>query len=380
VNCSGILYKTMDFDELDEVATNIMVNDGIELNEDNNSINLDEFKCDPNSTKFSGNAKRWFLTYPQCDLSQMKVKELLDSSLGDKNSIKRYIICKELHQDGNPHIHCCIELVKRMRFKPRLFDLVVPDKTYSGHYEIVLSWKSCVFYCTKDNNFITNMNLFNDKPPKKRSYSKINNLILKNDLHQLVYDGSISIGQFINYSRIKLMFLSTDPTKDRILKRRCFWIYGDAGIGKSYVVRSAFPDVYIKPVGKWWDNYKMQKEVLIEDFDRNTCTLQELKLWADQYGDINTEIKGGMCCPYYDVLIVTSNYSIDYCFPWKDDSSANEAITRRFKLIKYENRSQYDDIIKELKGINDSNEDSKEIKSNDYNADVDPQSPVIPQS
>jgi hypothetical protein len=229
-----------------------------------------------------------------------------------------------------------------------MFDITdFAGKVFSGHYEILKNWKASFFYCMKDNDFITNSNV-NGKIIKSKNYAKMNSIILNSDLHSLVADGTISISQYISYSKAKLTFKSTDPTRDKILGRKCYWIYGDPGIGKSYLVRQAFPDLYVKPIGKWWDGYNMEKVVLMEDFDKNSCTLQELKIWADQYADINCEIKGGMCKPAYEVLVITSNYSIDSCFPWKDDSAANEAIIRRFKEIEYKNRNQYDEIILEL--------------------------------
>lgn len=311
---------------------------------------VDEFAVEPDNSKYSGYAKSWFLTYPKCNLDLLRFKGLLDIVVLNTFSalVSKYMICKELHKDGDLHIHASMRLSKRIRFQPRMFDIESDGKVFAGHYQIVRNWKASLFYCTKENNFITNVNLYENNVRKVKTYSKINSLILNNDLHNLVQKGKIPISQFSALSKTKLMFLSTDPARERILKRRCYWIYGDPGIGKSYLVRSAFPNVFVKPIGKWWDNYNMETEVLIEDFDKETCNLQELKLWSDQYGDINCEIKGGMIIPNYNVLIITSNYCIDYCFPWKDDSAANEAIRRRFKEIHYEFRSQYDEIVKEL--------------------------------
>jgi hypothetical protein len=282
--------------------------------------------------------------------------------LGKKvNSIDEWLICREMHKDGNFHIHAAIKIKRRIRFKPRIFDLTdYAGRVHSGHYERIKNWKAALRYLIKEGDFITNTSV-NCPVIKSKSYNKINNLLLNSDLHKLVLDGSISLSQFNSLSKAKLTFISTNPDREKITKRKCFWIYGDPGIGKSYLVRQVFSSLYVKPIGKWWDGYNMEKVVLMEDFDKDTCTLQELKLWADQYSDINCEIKGGMCKPIYKVLIITSNYSIDYCFPFKDDSAANEAITRRFKEIKYKNRNQYDEIAKEL---SQSLEDDYHIENN----------------
>lgn len=35
--------------------------------------------------------------------------------------------------------------------------------------------------------------------------------------------------------------------------RRCFWLYGEPGVGKSRYVKAFGP--YIKQSNKWWDGY-----------------------------------------------------------------------------------------------------------------------------
>jgi hypothetical protein len=294
----------------------------------------------------------WLLTYAHCDLEMYDALKILEKTIQKFYAvvfITKWIVCVEPHKDGSPHLHFAIRLSEKVCFDSKLFDLIdFSGRVYHGHYSTMReNWNAIYYYCVKGGKFITNT-IVNSSNVKSKNYKKINELILKGDLHSLVADGTISISQFNSYSKAKLTYVSTDPSREKILKRRCYWIYGDPGVGKSYLVRQAFPGVYVKPIGKWWDGYNMERVVLMEDFDKNTCTLQELKIWADQYSDVNCEIKGGMCKPCYDVLIITSNYSIDYCFPWKEDSSANEAIERRFKSIKYEDRDQYDEIIKEL--------------------------------
>ena len=47
--------------------------------------------------------------------------------------------------------------------------------------------------------------------------------------------------------------------------RKCWWIYGKPGIGKSYAVRSLYPNLYVKSSTKWWDGYTNQDVVLVDD-------------------------------------------------------------------------------------------------------------------
>jgi hypothetical protein len=60
------------------------------------------------------------------------------------------------------------------------------------------------------------------------------------------------------------------------------WIYGPTGTGKSYSLELAYPDAYLKQSNKWWDGYKDEPVVIIEDFDSDhACLNHHLKIWAD---------------------------------------------------------------------------------------------------
>lgn len=73
------------------------------------------------------------------------------------------------------------------------------------------------------------------------------------------------------------------------------WIYGPAGCGKSSWVWNNIPSdqLYVKNANKWWDNYKNEPYVLIEDLDKKRCEnlTYYLKIWADRY-PFSGEMKG----------------------------------------------------------------------------------------
>lgn len=126
-----------------------------------------------------------------------------------------------------------------------------------------------------------------------------------------------------------------------------YWIHGPPGTGKSSGVRLHFneseddlmivcPSVYDKQQSKWWSLYAGQPNVLIDDFEKSYSGKLQLKRWADRY-PFQAEIKGGdlgLIRPRR--IIVTSNYSIQECFPACPDTgnnSACEAIQRRFTEV-----------------------------------------------
>nr|AGD98610.1 replication-associated protein [Sida yellow blotch virus] len=86
----------------------------------------------PPPKPFKINAKNYFLTYPQCSLTKEEaLSQLLNLSIPtNKKFIK---IARELHEDGQPHLHVLIQFEGKFQCKNnRFFDLVSP--TRSAHF------------------------------------------------------------------------------------------------------------------------------------------------------------------------------------------------------------------------------------------------------
>jgi len=88
--------------------------------------------------------------------------------------------------------------------------------------------------------------------------------------------------------------------------------------------------VYIKPQSKWWDGYKGQKTVILDDLDSD-CLAHYLKIWGDKWSATG-EYKGGTVALNYERFIVTSNFTIEKLHE-KMPMVTVEAIKRRFKVI-----------------------------------------------
>nr|WLS55763.1 replication-associated protein [Tomato leaf curl New Delhi virus] len=87
-------------------------------------------------SRFKINAKNYFLTYPKCSLTK---EEALSQLLNlETPTSKKFIrICRELHEDGTPHLHVLIQFEGKFQCKNnRFFDLTSPTRSAHFHPNI----------------------------------------------------------------------------------------------------------------------------------------------------------------------------------------------------------------------------------------------------
>ncbi|ACI06063.1 replication initiator protein [Mesta yellow vein mosaic virus [India:Vizianagaram:2008]] len=81
-------------------------------------------------------SKNYFVTYPKCSLTK---EEALSQLLNLQTpTSKKYIkICRELHEDGTPHLHVLIQFEGKFKCQNmRFFDLVSPNRSAHFHPNI----------------------------------------------------------------------------------------------------------------------------------------------------------------------------------------------------------------------------------------------------
>ena len=133
------------------------------------------------------------------------------------------------------------------------------------------------------------------------------------------------------------------------LKGTCgYWFHGPSGCGKSYTAWTKFPGLYDKSLNKWWDGYKGQDTILLDDVGpkQSSWLGYFLKRWADRYS-FPAEQKGTTISIRPKRFIVTSQYTIDALFG--TDPAECDAITRRFTNVEIRRHDPlWDDIFSEV--------------------------------
>ncbi|ABI63395.1 AC1 [Ageratum yellow vein Hualian virus-[Taiwan:Hsinchu:tom:2003]] len=90
----------------------------------------------PPPKRFLINAKNYFLTYPHCTLNKEEALSQIKALATPTN--KLFIrVCRELHEDGTPHLHILIQFEGKFKCQNnRFFDLTSPSRSAHFHPNI----------------------------------------------------------------------------------------------------------------------------------------------------------------------------------------------------------------------------------------------------
>lgn len=300
--------------------------------------------------KFYTSQKTFFLTFPNCDLEK---RAIFDYFLV-KHKPDVLVVTQELHKSGKYHFHIWLEYNIRKTIRDsRYFDI------YEYHCNIgkirntlCNSRKNALKYMTKSdkNPLVFGCNIDENKEKGIRKII-IEKLIKGECLNEVMLEYPQEIFNYDKYRKNINLFNIDKNKPNKIIRRKCFWIYGPSGIGKSYLVRNSFNDIYEKSNNKWWDGYNNEKNVLIDDLDKTSIKLSYyLKIWGDNYR-FNAEIKGGIIQPIYNKLIITSNYDIKNLFydEYNPDYELINALKRRYEEIYMYDKKQKEEIKEIIK-------------------------------
>lgn len=132
-----------------------------------------------------------------------------------------------------------------------------------------------------------------------------------------------------NYSNLKR--ISVENAAPVGIAKTCYVLVGPTGTGKSATAwAEATFDAYPKdPMSKFWDGYRGQKSVVIDEF-RGTIGISHLLRWLDRY-PLLVEVKGSsvVCCA--ETIWITSNLHPVNWYPDLDAVTV-DALLRRLTI------------------------------------------------
>lgn len=236
------------------------------------------------------------------------------------------ILGKEVGKDGTKHLqgYCVFKKRKHLSGAKKIFP--------RAHLEIKEGTiEQAVTYCQKDGNY----NEWGTKPISSSEGMTIKNKIRWEEAFNAAKDGRINdipIDMRMRYYHAWKRVEQDNPVKPNDLdSHHNYWIVGETGVGKSYYARKRFPDYFDKAPNKWFIGYKGESTILIDDLEPIQCGYLSwyIKRWADLYS-FPMETKGGGHQIRPPNIVITSQYSIEECFP---DVKKCNAVQRRFKVV-----------------------------------------------
>lgn len=281
------------------------------------------------SKKFRVNSKNLFITFPKCPLAKSVIGEHIWNTI----SCTYVMVSQEKHQDGSLHLHVLAQSKKKFDIRnARVLDLegYHPSiETARGTYEQVRT------YMTKEDSepweFGEADKIMGKRSDKtKEGIKERNALLLSKPLVELVKEGEVRLESYVSMKKNIAQFKMDELKIGDYMERRCLWLYGPPGCGKSRWCRENFPGFFTKPQNKWWDGYKGEEVVVLDDYDTPTLS-HYLKIWADVYSFYG-EVKGGTVACNYKIFIVTSNYMPHEIWTDEKDRILVDAICRRFEI------------------------------------------------
>lgn len=248
--------------------------------------------------RYQINSAQLFLTYPQCPLTKERVFELLSN----KFKIVDYIVAHELHTNGDDHIHVYLKLEGPLRSdNPGFADL---EGGYHGNYQGCRSSKNVIKYCTKEEDYLSNLNIsdiLSKKGSRKEHFTDLINR--KRTLDELITDNPQYLINYNSLSNALQGYFSSITKADEHLpmflpnpwgkilpvysenrKRRHYHIYSSGpNAGKTTWANTlrSYGTSIVSNKEHYWNVESYHRIIVLDEFNTARVRYDELNAMAD---------------------------------------------------------------------------------------------------
>lgn len=202
---------------------------------------------------------------------------------------------------GKQHLQGYIEFTKTIR--------IAGVKKIMGSKSVHLenrkgSRTQAIEYCKKDGKW-DEWDGRADKPGERTDLENFTEAMREKGLEKAIeLQPEVYVKYYKGLEKLDQTWKENENERDLVI----YWLYGEPRTGKSRYARDKFKDIFQKPDGgMWFDGYKGQKTLLLEDLDPEELKPSFLQKILDRY-PLQVPIKGGYVQANWNTVIITSNY------------------------------------------------------------------------
>ncbi len=294
--------------------------------------------------------KRFFFTWPNLEIDS---KSALDAIMGWR-PVKWAMVARETHESGEHHIHAAVWLKSKCDLRTfRSLDNVFGKH---GNYESMRDPVKSVQYLMKEEDFRAygfDPKAYVKARAGRRLYSDLAKFMQEGGDPTDFEDQGVVLRSLRAIRDYRNLWVSVYPRNRRPSATgappicKTIVIYGESECGKSRWANTGShrlnghtrglgntTDVFIlgqqRRAGLWWDGYRGERTIVLDDFQPRKVALRSLLRILDTY-PYRCEVKGGMVMADWLRVIITNN---DHPVTWYPLASRRlwGALERRIQI------------------------------------------------
>nr|WAE42613.1 MAG: replication associated protein [Cressdnaviricota sp.] len=319
--------------------------------------------------KFRMRVKNFFLTFPQCQTT----KEVALDRLKERFPSGKLLVCHEVHQTGDDHLHVLIVLEEALSVsKADYFDFVGGKH---GKYEPARNIRKSVEYITKKGDYISHGldvdSILKKQAPKSsqiadlisdgKSLSQIDDFdrgyFMQNKRKIEEYHSWVSakkarenLKPWVEFTEAQMegmssssrqiaVWLNKNILKERPFKQAQLYIHGPRNMGKTTLITwlRNFVTVYSMPKSEdFYDSYEDNfYDLIVLDEFRAQKKVQDLNSWLEG-SMMNVRKKGRQGEKRKNLpFIILSNYSLESAYRNSSDEKL-DTLRCRLEFVEIE--------------------------------------------